>query len=129
MKRISAAFRRFEAFMDPKDDPQEPIYDPVHLASILIVFMVCCGVLFWLLWTLLVYEGGLFLKIQAGLDIVRGAKTLKDYGYEGTPYAMGVFEGWLGNVIALVLTVVAVGALHRLYWDAAHKAARKPHHG
>ena len=55
MKKVTAALKRFEEFMDPKDDPREPFYDPVHLASLLIVFMVCSGVLFWLLWTLLVY--------------------------------------------------------------------------
>lgn len=53
-----ALWRRWVALFED-DGPQEPFYDPVHLAAVLIGCLVAFGALFWLLWTLLVYEGGL----------------------------------------------------------------------
>lgn len=67
-----------------EEGPNEPRYDPIHLATVLVVVMVVVGALFWLLWTLMVYEGGL------------GSK-----------------EGWVGNVSALITLAVVVEALRR----------------
>lgn len=116
-KGVSAVLKR----LDAEDDPAEPFYDPVHLGAVLIVNLVVIGALYWLLWTLLVFEGGLFVKISAGLNVLLTSKTLADYGYRGSPYAMGAFEGWVGNVIALAITLLVIAALHRLYWDAAKR--------
>lgn len=105
------------------EPPDVPRYDPVHLAAMLVVLMTVIGALFWLLWTLLVFEGGVFAKVGPALSVLLTAKTLKDYGYEGAPYAMGAFEGWAGNVAALVLTAVVIIALHRTYGEAARRHA------
>ncbi len=67
-----------------EEAPEEPRYDPIHLATALVVVMVVVGALFWLLWTLMVYEGGL------------GAK-----------------EGRVGNVSALITLLFVVEALRR----------------
>ena len=120
-RKFPAALKRLAECLDPDDDPNEPCFDPVHLAAVLVVWLVSVGCLYWLLWTLLVYEGGLFAKAGPALKVALGSKTLKDYGYEGAPYAMGVFEGWVGNVAALALCVVVVVALYRLYRDAARR--------
>lgn len=125
MSRVLSALRRLEGFFGAEDDPQEPAYDPVHLGGVLISFLVVIGALYWLLWTLLVYEGGLFVKLRAGLNVLLGFKTLKDYGYQASPYAMGVFEGWVGNVLALALAALAAAALHRLYGEASRHARKK----
>ena len=37
---------------------EDPVYDPVHVAGVLVVSLVVLGALFWLLWALLVCEGG-----------------------------------------------------------------------
>lgn len=100
---------------------EEPEFDPAHLAAVLIVTMVVMGCLFWLLWTLLVFEGGIFLKIKCALAVLFTSKTLADFGYQGTPYAMGAFEGWLGNSIALAMSLIVIAALYRLYQDAARR--------
>jgi len=101
------------------EDPEEAVYDPVHLGAAILICMVAVGCLYWLLWTLLVFEGGLFLKLSAGLKVLFTSKTAADFGYEGTPYAMGAFEGLFGNLAALALCAVVVTALHRLYRQAA----------
>lgn len=110
--------KRLEDFFG--DDPHEPEFDPADLASVLIVVMVVMGALYWLLWTLLVYEGGIFSKLAAVFHILAGSRKLSDFGYLGS-YEQGLFEGWLGNLGALILTVVIVAALHRLYQEAAKR--------
>lgn len=107
-----------------RDDPDEPRFDPVHLGTVLIVTMVAVGVLYWLLWTLLVFEGGIFQKVSAVLQLLFTPKTLKDLGYEASPYAMGVFEGWFGNVCALVLSALLTAALYRTYHDAKKRKSK-----
>ena len=117
MKALKKVLELFEE----EDDPAEPLYDPVHLGAAIVATLAAMGCLYWLLWTLLVYEGGLFLKLGAALQVLFTSKTLRDLGYEGSPYAMGAFEGWLGNLAALALCAVVVTALHRLYWEAARR--------
>lgn len=67
-----------------EEDPSEPRFDPIHLAAVLIGCQAAVGVLFWVLWTAMVYEGG---------------------------FASG--EGALGNIGALALLAVIVEALRR----------------
>jgi hypothetical protein len=90
--------------LEGEDDPNEVIYDPVHVAGVIVGSLCGIGALFWLLWSLLVCEGGLFAKAGPFLRVVFTSKTLKDFGYEGHPYELGIFEGWVVNVIALALT-------------------------
>ena len=121
MKKVLSVLKKGVDLFDVADDPQEPAYDPVHLGAVLVINLVVIGALYWLLWTLFVYEGGLFIKIGAILQVLFTSKTLKDFGYEDSRYQMGVFEGWLGNLLALVLTILIIAALHHLYRRAALK--------
>ena len=73
---------------------------------------------------MLVFEGGIFSKLSAVLQLLFTSKTLKDFGYEGQPYAMGVFEGWLGNAAALAITAFLTSALYRTYHDAKKRNAK-----
>lgn len=73
-----------------EDGDGEPAFDPVHLGAVCIVCLAVVGLLYWLLWTLLVYEGGLFS---------RG-------------------DGWFGNLAALGICVIALWALLHLYRTA-----------
>ncbi|MFH1723175.1 MAG: hypothetical protein ABII00_00995 [Elusimicrobiota bacterium] len=118
-------WKRFLDLFSDEEDPAEPVYDPAQLGGAVIVSLVGIGCAYWLLWTLLVYEGGLFMKLGAAAQVVFTSKTLKDVGYEGSPYAMGPFEGWFGNLAALLLCVAVVFALHRLH----QAAARRPRAG
>jgi hypothetical protein len=56
---MKSPWKRWVALFEDKDDPAEPHYDPVHLAVVLVACQVVIGALYWLLWTLFVYEGGL----------------------------------------------------------------------
>ncbi len=67
-----------------EESPEEPRFDPVHLAVVLVVCQAAVGALFWLLWTAMVYEGG---------------------------FCAG--EGWFGNALALIILAVIVEALRR----------------
>ncbi len=119
--KLGESARRLLDWLDAPDDPAVPGYDPVHLGALLILVLVVVGALYWLLWTLLVFEGGIFPKIGAALSVAFTSKTLADYGYLGQPYAMGAFEGWVGNVCALALTAGALAALFYLYSRAAQR--------
>lgn len=94
------AWKRWVALFEDKDDPAEPHYDPVHLAAVLVACLVAIGALFWLLWTLLVYEGGLPLKLVTLLT-------------PGKPAHRVTMEGWQANLAALILTAYVVLLLRK----------------
>lgn len=111
--------RRFlTELLDDQDDPDAPVYDPVHFGAALLLTLTVLGALYWLLWTLLVFEGGLAAKVSAAAAVLFTEKTASDFGYEAAPYAMGVFTGWFGNVAALLLAVALIALLYRAYRDA-----------
>lgn len=112
MKRLGLGALWKDIFSD-EDAPDEVIYDPVHLAGLLAICLTAAGALFWMLWALLVCEGGLFSKVGPFLQVVFTGKTLADFGYEGHPYKLGIFEGWVVNVTALGF---AAATLAGLWW-------------
>ncbi|MBI4387120.1 MAG: hypothetical protein HY551_07040 [Elusimicrobia bacterium] len=119
MKAARRAWTRIEDLFMGEDDPDEPYYDPIHIGGAIVITLTAVGCLYWLLWTLLVYEGGIFQKAYALAELLWTSKTLSDLGYKGYPYALGAFEGTLGNVGALGLCILAIAALGRLYRRAA----------
>lgn len=106
-------WRAWVSLFEP-DAPDEPRFEPAHLAAVLVGAQVAAGGLFWLLWTLLVYEGGLPAKLGPALSVLAGRARLADYGWTGAPDQQGVFEGWLANLAALLLAALLLAALHRL---------------
>jgi len=105
-----------DLFLDESgEDPREPHYDPLHLGAMVVLCLMGIGVLYWLLWALLVCEGGLFIKVVPFLWVVFTSKTLADYGWEGYPYALGVFEGFIVNLGALVLLVLLLVGIAYLF--------------
>jgi hypothetical protein len=54
---VKAVWKRWVALFED-EDPAAPHYDPVHLAVVLVATQVAIGCLYWLLWTVFVYEGG-----------------------------------------------------------------------
>ncbi|MDE2509796.1 MAG: hypothetical protein KGL74_01620 [Elusimicrobia bacterium] len=102
-------WKSWAGLFDEKETPSTPHYDPVHLATVLVGCMVVIGALFWLLWTLFVYEGGLFVKIVALV-----APQPNDHRV--------TFEGWQANVAALVLCAVVL----RLLLKADRRASKRP---
>ena len=113
-KPFKKVLQWLEWLFDETEDPDEPIYDPVHLGAAVLFTFTAIGLLYWLLWTLLVFEGGLFGKIFPAFSVLLTSKTIQDYGYEG-PWNRGLFEGWLGNSVALILTVLIIAGLTSLY--------------
>ncbi|MFI5347697.1 MAG: hypothetical protein ACHQ51_15085 [Elusimicrobiota bacterium] len=91
------------------DGPEVPHYDPVHLAAVVVGCMVVIGALFWLLWTLFVYEGGLFVKIGALI-----APNPNDHRV--------TFEGWQANLAALFIAGYVVHLLQK----ADRRARKRP---
>ena len=75
-----------------EEPPETPRFDPIHLAAVLVACQAAVGILFWLLWTAMVYEGG-----------------------------FGAGEGKLGNILALILIAAIVEALRRADRRGARK--------
>jgi hypothetical protein len=100
------AWERFLDLFSDAEDPGEPAYDPVQLGGTVVVCMVAIGCLYWLLWTLLVFEGGLFAKVRALFAADAGADA---------------FDGWIGNAAALLLCAAVVVALRRLHVKTKRK--------
>ena len=67
-----------------EEGEDEPRFDPIHLAVVLVACQAAVGILFWLLWTAMVYEGG-----------------------------FGTGEGAVGNVLALIIIAAVVETLRR----------------
>lgn len=103
---------RFKAFFRDSD-PDEPVYDPVHVGAMVMIVLVGITVLFWLLWALLVCQGGIAPKLSALAQIAFTRKTFADFGWEGYPYALGVFEGFVVNFGALLLLFLV---LFGIWW-------------
>ncbi|MDD5687723.1 MAG: hypothetical protein PHE88_07835 [Elusimicrobia bacterium] len=97
-----------QSIFSDEEDPNEPIYDPVHIASMVVLTLFGITILFWLFWSLLVYKGGLIEKVLPFLSVIFTSKTLASYGYEGYPYEMGIFDGWITNVVALLFLCLLV---------------------
>ena len=114
---LSRALEAFEA----DDDPSVPSFDPFHLGAALLLTLTAVGALYWMLWTLLVYEGGLPSKILPAAQVALGLKTPADFGWQG-PWNRGVFEGWAGNLGALAACLISVTALFRLYAEADRRS-------
>ena len=105
MKKVIA---NIADFFSDKEDPNEPGYDPVHIGAMIVLVLFANTLLFWLLWSVLVFGGGLQAKVVPVLQLVFTSKTAADFGYVGYPYEMGIFEGWITNVTALFLLLGAI---------------------
>ena len=93
MKELKPLLELFD-----EDGPSAPRYDPAHLATTVVSCLAVVGALFWLLWTLLVYEGGLPSKVSA---LAAGTKDPAAY------------EGWMANLGALLICGLVVALLDR----------------
>lgn len=118
---VKTLLRRLNDFLQQEDDPDQPYYDPVHVGGVVIVTFFAVGCLYWLLWTLLVYEGGIFLTLKAIAQLLFTSKTPRDLGFEGYPYAMGAFEGAVGNLSALASCIALLWVMRRLYVRASRR--------
>ena len=122
--RLPPALERLRAAVESLDDEPPagtPLYDPVHVGGVVVSVLAALGALYWLFWTALVYEGGVFLKCAALLRLAGGA-TAAQLGYEG-PWNRGPFEGLLGNVAATLLLGVVAWTL-RSEWRRASRPKR-----
>ena len=105
-------------FFDDKEQPGILQYDPVHFGGMIILTILGISLTFWLLWALLVFGGGLQAKVFPLLAILFTSKTAGDFGYIGYPYEMGVFEGWVTNLIALAFLVLVILGIWQIFEKA-----------
>lgn len=105
-------------FFDDKEQPGIPQYDPVHFGGMIIFTILGISLTFWLLWALLVFGGGLQAKVLPFLAVIFTSKTAGDFGYIGYPYAMGIFEGWVTNLVALVLLALVILGIWHIFEKA-----------
>ncbi len=103
----------FLKFFNDEENLDEPIYDPMHIGALIVISLSAMGALFWLLWTLLVFEGGIFVKIIPTFQVLFTEKKLQDFGWVGYPFELGIFEGGIANSVALLITIAL---LIGLWW-------------
>ena len=108
MKQVLAWLK---IFLSDNEDVNEPHYDPVHLGAMVVSTIFSIAALFWLLWSLLVFGGGIQAKLMPGFQLAMRNKVPSDFGYVGYPYEMVMFEGWPTNVTALMILLGLVYAL------------------
>ena len=101
----------FLKFFKDEEDLAEPIYDPTHIGALIVISLSAMGALFWLLWTLLVFGGGIFVKIVPTFQVLFTEKKLQDFGWVGYPFELGVFEGFIANIVALLITIALLVGL------------------
>ena len=73
---MKSIWNRWVALFEDKDDPADPHYDPIHLATVLVGSQVVIGALYWLLWTLFVYEGGITARLRLAHVVALGVCAL-----------------------------------------------------
>ena len=111
-ERALKLWRGWRELFSDHDDPEEPFYDPVQLGALAVACLAVIGLLYWLLWTLLVYEGGVFSKLRSAAAAAAGRPLPED-----------AFLGWFGNCAALLLCALVVAALWRVYRAAADRGS------
>jgi hypothetical protein len=110
----------FKEFLSDCEDPKAPKYDPVHIGMTVVFTIFAIALLFWLLWCLMVFGGGLQVKIVPAFQLATHVRTPSDFGYIGYPYEMGVFEGWPTNVIALIFLFLLIAGVWVLLKEPLH---------
>lgn len=95
----------------------------VYLAGNVVLTLFFINIFFWLLWTLIVYKGGIFIKIIPALRALFTSKTIADFGYEGYPFEMGVFDGWPENLAALAFTLAFIELCRGIYLRTVRRSA------
>lgn len=99
-------FNNLVDFFSDKENTEEPCYDPLHVAAMIVLVLFVISILFWLFWALMVFGGGLQVKISPFLQIIFTSKKAADFGYIGYPYEMGIFEGWVTNLTAFFFCIL-----------------------
>lgn len=101
MKKL---WKRWVALFESEDDPAQPHYDPIHLAVVIVASQIVIGALYWLLWTLFVYEDGLPSKLGRLLA------------------GRSAGEGLSANIVALAMACALVVLLQKA--DAAARSRK-----
>ena len=123
---IRRAWKSVTDLWEDDDSADRILYDPVHVAAAGVGCLFAAGVLFWDLWALMVYEGGIFTKIGPFLQVLFTSKKLQDFGYEGSPYALGIFEGWTVNLAALLIGAAGAAAVGWILLGRPSSGGRPP---
>lgn len=123
---IRRAWKSVTDLWEDDDAADRILYDPVHVAAVGVGCLFAAGVLFWDLWALMVYEGGIFTKIGPFLQVLFTSKKLQDFGFEGSPYALGIFEGWTVNLAALLIGAAGAAAVGWILLGRPSSGGRPP---
>jgi len=112
MKRLIKGI--WEIIVDIFKDEKEEEYDPVHIGGMIILVIFFISIIYWDLWALVIYKGGLFRKVVPFLTVLFTSKTLEDFGYNFF-WDAGVFEGWLTNFIAFLFLLFFIFIIIRIF--------------
>ncbi|MCX5781935.1 MAG: hypothetical protein NT145_04425 [Elusimicrobia bacterium] len=105
-------------FFSDEENLEISRYDPLHLGAMIVIILFGMSLIFWLLWALLVFGGGIQSKVVPFLQILFTSKTAENFGYVGYPYEMGVFEGWITNVVTFCFLILVILGIWHVFKQA-----------
>ncbi|MFH1784076.1 MAG: hypothetical protein ABH868_04190 [bacterium] len=93
--------------MNNKSTDENISYDPANVAAMIVIIIFTFAVLFWLLWSLLVFKGGILTKMIMLFHIVIGKQASSAFG-------VSAWDGWIINTGALLIAAFFTTAVVRI---------------
>lgn len=94
--------------MENKPDDKSSGYDPANVAAMIVIVIFGLAVLFWLVWSLLVFKGGILTKLLMLIQIIIGKESFSGVN-------MQLWDGWVINTVALGILLVFTGGIFFLF--------------
>ena len=94
--------------MEEHKNGEQVGYDPAHVGAMIVLVLFSLAILFWLFWSLLVFKGGLLIKLWVLIQIISGSKS-------SVAIAPEWWDGWVINVGALILSGLVVAAVSWIF--------------
>ena len=91
--------------MEENKNVEDLGYDPAHIGAMIVLVLFALTVLFWLLWSLLVFKGGILTKCWGLVQMASG----------GGPVEAQLWDGWVINLAALFLSGLVVAAISWIF--------------
>lgn len=90
--------------MEEHKNGEQVGYDPAQVGAMIVLVLFSLTILFWLLWSVLVFKGGLLTKLWVLIQIISGGKSSAAIEPEW-------WDGWVINVGALIFLGLGVAGI------------------
>ena len=87
-------------------------YDPANMAAMIVLVIFGLAILFWMFWSLLVFKGGILIKVWMLINVITGRECFSAVNPE-------LWDGWIINVGALGFLLLFVAGIWFLFRKSA----------